>query len=326
MAVTGVSDTNFVEQIKYIDREAFDDDVTWIEQRWRRRSIGAIDLPVIDLGENDQARPLIFVPVLEQLEFMYARQMRFFCQSRRTILYRRHESRTHFINRLARVEELRQVLDALNITSADFVGHGDAAMVVFEFALRYPERCHSLIIVAQGADYQIAPHPWIWILHELFLRLPVDRIIPASWLRRIVLRYISHTQSEQRGIARSVPRLKLPDQYIAEQLAKIALWPSVYRYSVLPVIHNFDIRDRLHFLDMPVLLINRMDDILSPLEKTSWLAEKLDPHCVYHLLEGTDRFFLYAQAEIINPLIAVFLERKQMGKTIDPARSASLRK
>src|SRR5438045_3932827 len=83
----------------------------------------------------------VFVPIHEHLEFVYARQVRAFSTSRRVILYRRHESRTRFVSLAERAEELRQVLDSLGITSIDLVAHGDGAMVVFEFALRYPERC-----------------------------------------------------------------------------------------------------------------------------------------------------------------------------------------
>ncbi|HLJ36457.1 MAG TPA: hypothetical protein VKU38_22555, partial [Ktedonobacteraceae bacterium] len=58
-----------------------------------------------------------------------------------------------------------------------------------------------------------------------------------------------------------------------------------------------------------VLLINRADDVLAPEAKTHWLAQKL-PNCSgYHVIAGKERFFMYAQAEIVNVLMAEFLER-----------------
>jgi len=179
------------------------------------------------------------------------------------------------------------VLDSLDLQQVDLLGHGDAAMVLFEFALRYPERCRSLIIVAQGATYQIPPHPFIWLLHELFLRLPVEHILPASFLRRSVINYIvSHHKDNN-----STPAL--PRHLIKEQFAKIQQWPSVYKFSVLPIIHYFDIRARIQHLTMPVLLINRADDPLSPEVATQWLATHL-PNCAgYFVISGRDRFFMY---------------------------------
>jgi len=211
-----------------------------------------------------------------------------------------------------RVEELCKVLDALEIASADFVGHGDAAMVLFEFALRYPERCRSLVIVAQGADYRIAPHPFIWLLHELFLLLPIEHLVPASLLRRIVIRYITHTEPQSLP-QKTIPWLtELPRVFIEEQFSKIALWSAVYRYSVLPIIHHFDIRTRIAALTMPSLLINRHDDTLSPEVKTAWLAKHL-PVCVgYHVIPARERFFLYSEAEIVTPLIEAFLAAVQL--------------
>jgi pimeloyl-ACP methyl ester carboxylesterase len=92
-----------------------------------------------------------------------------------------------------------------------------------------------------------------------------------------------------------------------EQFRKIALWPAVYRYSVLPVIHNFDIRQRLDQLTVPILLINRQDDALSPETKTSWLAQHLPQCSGYHIVPGYERFFLYSEAGLVNPLIETFL-------------------
>ncbi len=301
-----------------IDAGTFHTDVHYIESLWQRVKVGEVELPMIDIG-SDTSAPLVFVPILEHLEFVYARQVRAFSQTRRVVMYRRRETRTQPMGLGERAEELRQVLDALGLSCVDLVGHGDAAMVLFEFAVRYPRRCRSLIIIAQGADYQIAPHPFIWLLHELFLRLPVEHILPAWLLRRIVVKYIvarkqgrAGSPSSWSGVEQS-PVYRLPRPLIDEQFRKIALWPFVYKFSVLPVIHYFDMRERLGALTMPILLINRTDDALSPESKTRWLAEQL-PNCIGHyVIPGGERFFLYSQAEAVNALMGQFLTRIQGG-------------
>ncbi len=102
--------------------------------------------------------------------------------------------------------------------------------------------------------------------------------------------------------ARTIPRT-----LVEEQFRKIALWPFVYKFSVLPIIHYYDMRERLASLTMPILLINRADDALSPEAKTRWLAEQL-PNCAgYHVIPGGERFFMYAEAETVNQLITQFL-------------------
>jgi len=286
--------------IPTIDETTFRADVEYIERLWRRTPVGQLDIPVIDIGEG---LPLIFVPILEHLEFVYARQMREFSQSRRIILYRRRETRTRPVGLAERAEELRSVLDSLGLECVDFIAHGDAAMVLFEFAIRYPQRCRSLIIIAQGADYQIAPHPLIWFLHEIFVRLPVEHFLPAWFLRRIVINYIvAHQATSDTDLTHRLQR-----SLIEEQFRKIELWPFVYKFSVLPLIHYFDLRDRLDQLTMPILLINREDDVLSPEPKTRWLSEHL-PNCAgYHVIKGEERFFLYSQAHLLNHIIEKFL-------------------
>jgi pimeloyl-ACP methyl ester carboxylesterase len=306
----------------YIDDGTFHADVEYIESLWQRKAIGATDMPLIDIGNG---APLVFVPILEQLEFVYARQMRALSQSRRVIMYRRHETRTQAISLVERAEELRETLDYLDLEAVDFVAHGDAAMVLFEFAVRYPQRCRSLVIIAQGADYNIAPHPFIWLLHELLVRLPVEHFLPAWFLRRTVINYIMVSQKTGAGATQGSPpfstplpplrdtgvpipeRPSLPRHLIEEQFCKIQLWPFVYKFSVLPVIHYFDMRNRLDRLTMPILLINRYDDALSPEPKTHWLSQHL-PNCAgYHLVAGGERFFMYSQAEAVTPLIEQFL-------------------
>jgi pimeloyl-ACP methyl ester carboxylesterase len=280
-----------------IDEATFHAGVQYIESLWQRIPVGNVDMPLIDTGEGE---PLVFVPILEHLEWVYVRQLQAFSQSRRVIMYRRQENRARFVGLAERAAELLRVLDSLGLQQVDLVGHGDAAMVLFEFAIQYPQRCRSLIIIAQAADYQIAPHPFIWLLHELFLRLPVEHLLPASFLRRIVINYITAQNTPS-------PPPGLPRYLIEQQFAKIARWPAVYKFSVLPIIHNFDIRQLLHRLTMPILLINRAGDALSPEAKTHWLAQHLPVCAGYHVIAGGERFFMYAQADQVNTLIRTFL-------------------
>src|SRR5450759_3464208 len=186
----------------FIDDDTFHRDVEYIEALWQRKTIGTTDMPLIDIGNGD---PLVFVPILEHLEFVYARQVRTISQSRRVIMYRRHETRTQAVGLVERAEELGQVLDALGLEEAvDFVAHGDAAMVHFEVAVRYPQRGRSLVIIAQGADYEITPHPFIWLLHELFVRIPVEHFLPAWFLRRTVVNYIMAPKQQKDTPALSI--------------------------------------------------------------------------------------------------------------------------
>jgi pimeloyl-ACP methyl ester carboxylesterase len=284
----------------WIDDATFHEDVNYLEALWQRHLVGNIDLPIIDIGDKD-AEPLVFVPILAHLEFVYARQIRSLSASRRVILYRRHEVRHRPVGLIERAEELRLVLDSLELQQVDLLGHGDAAMVLFEFALRYPERCRSLTIIAQGATYQIPPHPFIWQLHDLFLRLPVEHILPASFLRRTVINYIvSHHKDNTTTPA-------LPRHLIEEQFAKIQQWPAVYKFSILPIIHYFNIQERIQQLTMPIVLINRTDDPLSPETATQWLAAHL-PNCVsYSVIRGRERFFMYSCDKEVTPLIETFL-------------------
>ena len=66
----------------WIDDSTLHADVEYLEALWQRRTVGAVELPVIDVGEGD---PCVFVPILEHLEFVYARQIRTLSSERRVI-------------------------------------------------------------------------------------------------------------------------------------------------------------------------------------------------------------------------------------------------
>jgi pimeloyl-ACP methyl ester carboxylesterase len=292
----------------YIDADTFQADVAYIESLFQRRQVGDNEMPLIDIG---QGAPLVFVPILEHLEFVYTHQVRLFSQECRVILYRRRETRTRFTGFRERSEELLQLLNHLEITETDFIAHGDAAMVLLDFALRYPQRCRSLTIIAQGAEYPIPPHPWMWLLHEVYLRLPVEYVLSPKFLYRTVVNYVTSSKTPQEAKIEGEPLSTLPRAFIEGQFAKIRSWPAVYKFCVLPIVHHFDIRKRVGELTMPILLINRFDDVLVPEAQTHWFANHL-PNCAgYHVIPGGERFFMYSSAATVNPIIQSFLRREE---------------
>lgn len=282
----------------WIKDATFRTDIQYIKSLWQRTIIGTIEMPLIDIGKGEA---LVFAPTLEHVEFVYARQIRTLSENRRVILYRRPEMRTREIGLEECVEELRLVLDGLKLEQPDLIGHGYATIVLLAFALRYPHRCRSLTVIAQGPDYHVPPYPLTRLLNELYIRLPIEYVLPAAFLRQTIIQRITACAKD------NYTTPALPRHLIDEQLCKIYQLPSVYKCSILPVIRNFDIRKQLNALTMPVLLINRADDVLSPESGTRWLAEHL-PRCAgYHIVSGREHFFMYSQAETVTPLIAAFL-------------------
>jgi pimeloyl-ACP methyl ester carboxylesterase len=282
----------------WIKDATFHADVSYIESLWRRTIIGTTEMPLIDIG---QGNALVFAPTLEHFEFVYARQIRALSQNRRVILYRRPEMRTREIGLEERIEELRLVLDGLKLEQPDLVGHGYATIVLIAFAIRYPHRCRSLTIIAQGPDYHLSPYPLTRLLNEFYIRLPIEHVLPAAFLRQAILQHITACARD------NYTTPALPHHLIEEQLRKVYQLPFVYKYSILPVIRNFDMHKQLNELTVPVMLINRADDLLAPEAGTRWLAEHL-PHCGgYHIVSGREHLFMYSQAKTVTPLIEAFL-------------------
>src|SRR5256885_8681593 len=54
-------------------------------------------------------------------------------------------------------------------------------------ALPISQHCRSLVIIAQGADYEIAPHPFIWLLHERSEEHTSELQSPCNLVCRLLL-------------------------------------------------------------------------------------------------------------------------------------------
>ena len=87
-------------------------------------------MPLIDIGKGE---PLVFVPILEHLEFVYARQIRAYSSTRRVIMYRRRETRTHPIGLAEREAWLGHMRDAVETSDATPLDAA-ALMAYFEAA------------------------------------------------------------------------------------------------------------------------------------------------------------------------------------------------
>ncbi|HEX5502210.1 MAG TPA: alpha/beta hydrolase [Thermomicrobiales bacterium] len=275
------------------DEEFFADE-RFIREGWREAAIDGWRTRIFDRGEGD---PILFVPIIKGLETVYAKQLRAFAATNRVLLYERTESLDHPVAVGARAEELRKVLDHLDIARAHLVALGDAGIVAFAFAREYTHRCRSLAALCAGPRYRVPP-TWLneGIINPLFARLPVERVLPDRVVRAKVLK----------GLTNSGP---LPPHLVGRMLDVMPEQVRLYKYSILPVTHDHEMRDWAHMLHLPVLLIDRDDDPVAPVADLEELAALL-PQCYgLHVLRDGGRFTTYTHAGEVDRLLREFYDK-----------------
>ena len=267
-------------------------DKAYIQESLRPVQVGARTLEVIDLGQGD---PIIFIPILAHVEIVYARQLREFSQDHRALLYRRPEATDHPVSIAERVEEVRELLDALGVERAHIVGRGEGAVVASEFAYTYPARARSLVMVNLGMDHKVPPVPLTNALNWTLLHLPIEgwALTDDSW-RLKVIKFLSGkdqrlTWDQLMGVYKQIPDFL-----------------KVCKYSVTPIVLYHDLRGKAQKLRTPTLLITTDEDPRATPADLEELAAALPDCRGLHVVPQGGRFVNYIQGDAVNGLIREF--------------------
>src|SRR4028119_1942699 len=103
------------------------------------------------------------------------------------------------------VEDLRQLLDHLNVDRAILVGHSIGGQIATDFALTYPDRVTRLILVAPGlSGFEFSPDVQQWYAQvnavapdsekmvEVMLNHPVYSVVMSSPQRDRIIEMTTH--------------------------------------------------------------------------------------------------------------------------------------
>ncbi|MGB2953938.1 MAG: alpha/beta hydrolase [Gaiellaceae bacterium] len=279
------------------DEEFFADE-KFVLDGMRPATIEGWSTRIHDEGQGD---PIVFVPILGGLEVVYAKQLRELAKTNRVILHERTESLDRRVPVGPRVDEIRKVLDHLEIERAHLVGLGEAGITTYNFGREHPDRVRSLTVICCGPLYRVKPY-WLTkrIVEPAIDRLPVEYLLPDS----LILNFVIKTTSGNGP---------LPPHLIAHMVERVPKQMRVHKFSVAPIENRHNMYSWAHTLRMPVLLINRDDDKVAAVEDMAELA-KLLPQCYgYEILHDGGRFVTYTWADRVNELLRDFYAKVNAG-------------
>ncbi len=267
--------------------EKFLEDSKYIYDNWKEVHIGDFNTKIFDRGLG----PILFqTPIAKHLEPFWVPILKHFENRRRVITYERRESTTKYLHASDRAKDLKSVLDYMGIERCDFVSHSSGAIATLHLALMYPERVNSLVLMNVAAYYQRLQGPARILSDKIAQMLPDSIILP------LFLFYLAERNTEEYEIHR----------YAFSQFKPLNRF---MKYSLNHIVVTHDIRNNLHEIRCPVLLINRTDDRIVRMSDMEYMQERL-PNCFgLKTVTGGGHMFHYTRSSQIIEFMDEFYEQ-----------------
>jgi pimeloyl-ACP methyl ester carboxylesterase len=275
-----------------VSDEQVDGDLEYVEAGLQPLRVAGWETKLFDQGSGEA---ILFIPILGHIEVIYARQLRDFSRDHRAITYRRPEPTSKVVTIAQRVDEVHALLDQLGLETAHIVGRGEGAIVAAEFAYAHPGRCRSLVMIALGLQHKVPPTAVTNSLNWALLHLPIDGwLLTDDRWRTKVVKYLSG--KDQRLTYDQLMRLyrRIPD------------FIKVCKYSVTPLVHYYDFRQKAPSVRPPTLLVTTDEDPRATRADLEALAAALPDCRGVHVVPQGGRFVNYIQGDEVNRLMREF--------------------
>ena len=139
--------------------------------------------------------------------------------------------------------------DALTLNRVVLIGHSMGGAIAQSFALKYPDRTAGLVLIATSAKLRVAPQ--LLELAQNDLAATVDLVMQWAW-GPLVPDAIKRLGKQQ--LLATKPAIMLSD------------------YRACDV---FDVRQRLHEVKVPTLIVAGEADQMTPLKHATFMAEQM---------------------------------------------------
>src|SRR5579864_6419530 len=97
----------------------------------------------LNVFDQGQGEPIIFLPMTTELQFVYAPQIEEFKSDHRVLLFDPRLSTKHHVSIVDRASDASALMKRLGIEKAHIVGWSDTGSVAYTFAKLWPEKCLS---------------------------------------------------------------------------------------------------------------------------------------------------------------------------------------
>jgi pimeloyl-ACP methyl ester carboxylesterase/DNA-binding CsgD family transcriptional regulator len=194
-----------------------------------------------------------------------------------------------------RMGEITAVLDAVDAQRVALVGLWEGAHMAIRYAFEYPERVSALVLYASAARFTSGPG----------YDLQLDRATTEA----AVLDMVAHWGDASYDVpVQLLAPSKLEDAAFREwfaELQRLGCSPGRYLDNALWAL-EVDVRDILHAIAVPTLVLHRTGDLLCPIANGKYLAERI-PDAQFVELDGNDHLPMVGDSDAITDAIEAFV-------------------
>ena len=158
-------------------------------------------------------------------------------------------------------------------------GHSMGGGIILDFAAKGILPCASLILISTGASFRV-----------------LDSLLSAFKQGQVPGKLIKSAYSSM--CSKSLLKLAI------EEARKVS--PQVYLNDFLAC-QKYDISTDLSRINCPCLVLCGQDDLLTPVQSSFFLKERLST-CSLHILKRGGHMLMIEEYETVNPLIEEFLK------------------
>lgn len=242
-------------------------------------------LRVLSVGSGD---PIIFVPMITELNFLYAPQVEEFSIDHRVILYEPRLSRHSRVSIADRASEMVLLMESLGLESSHIVAWSDAGAAAYTFAKQWPQRCRSVVFLGLPDKYRLPPP--VDHLMNIFNKLPIEGGIPSSMLAQLLGKFMQG------------PQVKY--SWVVEFAQKIPQLPRLFKHSCLPnMIEHKPIANEVL---APSLVICGDSDPVVTYEQAQRMTHLLPNAKETVLIPNGEHCLAYVNADAVNSAIRFF--------------------
>jgi pimeloyl-ACP methyl ester carboxylesterase len=244
----------------------------------------------IRLYDAGAGEPIVFLPMVQELNFVYARQLAEFASDYRVLLYEPRLSRRSRVGITDRAAEVLVVMDTLGLPAAHLVAWSDTGSAAYVFAKQWPERCRSVVFLGLADRYRF-PQP-LQTLMGVLAHLPVEGLIPTFILAHILGHYLGGRQ--------------VKPAWVAEGAGQIPQLPHLFKHSILS--NLMEHRPRAGEVNVPSLVLCGTDDALVTVAQVQRMARLLPKAAEAVIVPGGEHFLPYANAAEVNRSMRDFFQ------------------
>ncbi|MDQ6962075.1 MAG: alpha/beta fold hydrolase [Mariprofundaceae bacterium] len=169
------------------------------------------------------------------------------------------------------------------------VGWSLGGQAAIRFSLRYPEQISGLVLMASSPCF-CAKESWLhgcsqaWF-DAFYQAVQIDPEIALKRFNQLMLHGGKMTGLQRR-------------QYL-QMMHKSLILEKQQLLQGLQMLHQQDLREELHAIHVPVLLIHGENDQVIPCQASDWMAQEI-PHAQQHMIRACGHAPLWTHSQQVN--------------------------